>query len=1280
MHTYGNINRIGQLTNALQQLNPGEYITLHGMKGFGKSCLTALTLKNMKLMADLFSCEVYWLKFICERSIDEEILIQLNTLYHKVKNLETQLEPFTPLEKDSLIRFLEHHFSKPEHQNALLILDDVYHKKIIKAFDFECKTLVLTTDIDILDGRVSKHKIKMDDGFTETETLGLFAQVLNIDIDQLPPEAKKIHRECKGMPLLIAMFAAHFEEFKEDMKIVDGTHDRWKYYLQSLKTKNPNNKVIKEFLEKQETIFDMCIDQLKPDLKEQYKTLAIFNEDVNITPMTLKIIWGQDESFNVEQQMLDLCHKSLAAKKWNKDTKSYIYGVHDLLLCHLRKKLQPDKLMQLHRLVIDMYRMYCKDDFSQLPDDNYIHSYIGYHLEQAKMYEEFPRLYFDFDFIQAKIIYSGLSDLLLDLKKYRTYITRNNSDCERHVSDLETFLQDQVSVITEHRRKNCLDIVQIAMNSQQDYVRQSARNLVMQRQQFLYLSHDKKPAHANMTHSEEVSAGICTSSFTDEPHRILAGYTSGKVILWDCENKQRTILNSCNNEISVKKIVVSAGGDYFLTLTDNGVVKLFRLFYEQDHPYNVHIDSAKEKQKSWTDFFTNDKEDDSLLKLSIKNEIILDVEFGYQDKFIAGCTNKGTVQIWNRKGEVVSSIENKKNDSITKITFTDQGALLHVMNESNGSFTVYRSGNDRGMYEYASSYNTQLQERQVIYFHNVPEHDNSLMIVTSKRALYVRWIYHSNDRLVYNFIKQERACVENDTITYVCAAITYDGEYLVVADSAGFVNVWYADTGYQPIATYRNCVTSLDTYWLQDEYCHLICGTENSLLHKWKLPIQVSSSTLVRKSLFDAIVRSYDKEDVIVKESLTNHIVILHGETQITRCEYKPTEGKISNLKLFSNGDKMLYVMERNVPQKDVPYSNKLLLFDIKTEKTSILMESSLHPIEPVILNINNNDIIVWRETNNGLRVWINTKESYTVNNTGQVAFIHKLNDKYIVTITKNGVILIWQIEQNWLPISRRELNSLDTTNISFSCLSHKKTYLAILNKSHNLMFFTFYENETIVPTRIETKLYSTHNFSHKVTYYDISQDEQYIAVGLETGLITIINIPTSIEIHQLSFHNNPIKQLSWGPTALKAPILLSLANDELAWWNVNLHSTDKFNVKQRRSRKGITHSKSTPSFNTNKTLPIQQIPNSQSLDTDGVWISKLQHNKESSASTSNGVDMHINWKSKISKDPKKAALLAAVELPQCRTAKICISPDFMKFVTVDIYGAVSTFKPFSHA
>ena len=43
-------------------------------------------------------------------------------------------------------------------------------------------------------------------------------------------------------------------------------------------------RVIEEFLKIQETTFDMCIDQLKPEMRERYENLAIFSEDVNIMP------------------------------------------------------------------------------------------------------------------------------------------------------------------------------------------------------------------------------------------------------------------------------------------------------------------------------------------------------------------------------------------------------------------------------------------------------------------------------------------------------------------------------------------------------------------------------------------------------------------------------------------------------------------------------------------------------------------------------------------------------------------------------------------------------------------------------------------------------------------------------------------------------------------------------------------------------------------------------------------------------------------------------------
>lgn len=78
-----------------------------------------------------------------------------------MRNLEIQPESFTPLQEDSLIQYLKHYFRKPDNCNALLILDDVYDKKIINTFDFKCKILVLTADIDVLPRNRKKNIIQV---------------------------------------------------------------------------------------------------------------------------------------------------------------------------------------------------------------------------------------------------------------------------------------------------------------------------------------------------------------------------------------------------------------------------------------------------------------------------------------------------------------------------------------------------------------------------------------------------------------------------------------------------------------------------------------------------------------------------------------------------------------------------------------------------------------------------------------------------------------------------------------------------------------------------------------------------------------------------------------------------------------------------------------------------------------------------------------------------------------------------------------------------------------
>lgn len=361
----------------------------------------------------------------------------------------------------------------------------------------------------------------------------------------------------------------------------------------------------------------------------------------------MKILWGKENEYQIDELMLDLCNKSLAAVKWNEDLQTYIYGIHDLLLCHLRTKLTPDELIQMHTSVIEKYRKYCGYDFSKLPDDNYIYSYIGHHLKEAKLFGEFPKLYLDFGFIQAKIMHSGLTDLLLDLKKYRRYITHFDNSAQ--VTDVERFLQEQANIIVEHRRKKCLDIIQIAMNHPYEgYVTQTAKQLAMTKGQYLYLSHNKNLEHVNTSLIHELPMNICTSVFTDYSNGVLIGNTSGKIILWNCKNNEQQIFNGHNEEDSIKKLIVSTNGDCFLSLSSAGIIKLFHLHLNDEFESNgPHLESPRQKQNSWSNIFKNNNDlDNSVVEFSVKGEIILDMAFGYDEQYIAACTNKAKIQVF----------------------------------------------------------------------------------------------------------------------------------------------------------------------------------------------------------------------------------------------------------------------------------------------------------------------------------------------------------------------------------------------------------------------------------------------------------------------------------------------------------------------------------------------------------------------------------------------------------------------------------------------------------
>ncbi|XP_058791268.1 apoptotic protease-activating factor 1-like isoform X2 [Phymastichus coffea] len=1235
------VAREDMLKDALQKLQPNEYVALHGMKGFGKSCLTASTLKDKNLSQKLFNNEIYWIKFGYKLGLQEEILIQLNNLYHQIKcfNYLQETVNSESLEK-TLKQTIENYFWKENHRNALLILDDVYRKEFVDKFDFACKTLVITSDIGVLYPR-SYSIVAMNHGFTKAETLGLFAKVLDASVDTLPPQANLIHEECKGMPLLIAMFAAQFENYKHDMKWNTG---RWNYYLKCLRTKNAKNKVIEEFMKIQEATFDMCINQLDPEMKERYEHLVIFSEDVNIMPKTLEILWDE-EPYSVDDQMLDFCHKSLAAKKWNDDLKSYIYGVHDLLLCHLRKKLTPTQIRDKHRLFIEKYRKYCNGDFSKLPDDNYSFSYIGHHLEQAELFDDFPAIFMNFDFIQAKINNTGLSDLLIDLKKYRKHITKNGDEkIESDLSDMEQFVKSHASTLAKHRQMKCLDLVQIALDHSADgFVKNTITNLALSRPNSLYISHERTDLFNIKCYSnfcQEITDDVHTAVFTEDPSHVLIGSNSGEIILWDTDNHKSKIFSGHNKKYAIKKIVLSMAGDYFLALSEDGTIKMFVL-NENEFTRNglsISIQNPRHKQSSWKNLFKT-THDDSVRTFAIDQEHISDMKFSLSNNKVAACTTSGTLAVWDAQTGILELNDKLRKETgpnrLGGVAFTTGDKFLHVLNETISVVRIYKKNQDK--YIYVSQFNLQLTNPRVIYFSKHPEEDNCLVIVTDKVALYLKWFVNI-DELSHSYEKLVKIEEKEENVYFTTATLTYDARYLIIGNSKGIISIVKAFNPDDFITGIKANVTSLDSYWMPDERCHMVCGGEKCVIYNWKIGDD-EKPKIVKELLFDARVQNFGEDNIIVLKTAPNEITICNGIVSPKRIESEC--GKITSIELRDNATKLIYITELA----------SVVIYDMLTQETTRLSQLNSFESYIGILQINDNYVVLC-QNNHQLQVWKNIKSSHSVEDAIDVIFVHKIKTNWMMTVSKKGQIKY--LYTDYLPWKKIDCKVTEEWTIVYSTISNSKTLLAILSEEQNVIIYKLPDVDTEDSSKVES--FMKYEYKSQLSICQFSHDGKYLAVALDNGEISIIDVDLQCELGKLCLHCCPVSQLNWSPSSISVPILLSVNCDELAWWNVSmLHSIDK--TQNRRSRMGFSRSIN------NLNMDMSQTRMSQS-----VKRSKLQ------------INVDEFWSRKLAKS-NRPAMLGCVQLPSTCTGKVkvCVSEDFSKFLTIDIHGTVSNFTIFGN-
>lgn len=127
----------------------------------------------------------------------------------------------------------------------------------------------------------------------------------------------------------------------------------------------------------------------------------------------------------MEERISLLVANSLVAQHFQEHSSNCIvlYGIHDLLLDYLKSHMSAEEQRNAHRKLVDSYFADCKDNFGELPDDNYIFWFLGYHLYKAEYTEFFPLVYLNLSFVSAKLRATGPSDLLNDFRKYKDYIS-----------------------------------------------------------------------------------------------------------------------------------------------------------------------------------------------------------------------------------------------------------------------------------------------------------------------------------------------------------------------------------------------------------------------------------------------------------------------------------------------------------------------------------------------------------------------------------------------------------------------------------------------------------------------------------------------------------------------------------------------------------------------------------------------------------------------------------------------------------------------------------------
>jgi hypothetical protein len=298
---------------------------------------------------------------------------------------------------------------------VLIVLDDAWRKSDVDAFDVlgpRCRALITTRDAGLLTSLGGTHHLV--ELLTDEEALRLLAVAVGCELDQLPPEASQVVKQCGRLPLAVSLaggmvvakipwgsllkaFERHKLEFFEDEHRPDQHQNLWK-------------------------MIEISVQALPAETQTRLVELGVFPEDEFVPEAAVATLWrhtGELDDLDTQQLLIKLKQRSLlqlgdiwqdpriqVGREWDDAIRNRLprVSLHDLIhdYCVRRATQEFGNETALHTRLIDAYRRTCPDGWWTGPNDGYFLDHLREHFIAAGRTDELADLLHELRWLEVK--------------------------------------------------------------------------------------------------------------------------------------------------------------------------------------------------------------------------------------------------------------------------------------------------------------------------------------------------------------------------------------------------------------------------------------------------------------------------------------------------------------------------------------------------------------------------------------------------------------------------------------------------------------------------------------------------------------------------------------------------------------------------------------------------------------------------------------------------------------------------------------------------------------